>query len=129
MNTHDIRLPVNLRSEAAALDDLWTPRIVGEVNDQYVKVAKVKGELTWHKHDDEDELFFVIQGSLRIEYEDSFVDLGEGDFHVVPKGRLHNPVCDQECLIVLIESKSTKHTGDEVSEKTVDISDQLADYE
>lgn len=118
----------NLKAEAAALEKLWTPVVVGEVNNQYVKVAKVKGELTWHKHDDEDELFYILQGRLRIEYADTFVDLVEGDFHVVPKGQLHNPVCEEECLVALIESKSTKHTGEIVMDKTVRVEDQLASY-
>ena len=119
----------NLKTEAASLTKLWTPKVVGEVNDQFVKVAKVRGELAWHKHDAEDELFYVLKGALRIEYEGSVVDLEEGEFHVVPKGRLHNPVANEECLIALIESKSTQHTGDVETEKTVQIADQLAEYQ
>ena len=121
-------IPKNLRFEAESLQELWSPKVVGELNDQYVKVAKVKGELAWHKHDEEDEMFFILQGALRIEYEGSFVELSEGDFHIVPKGTMHNPVCEDECLIVLIESKSTKHTGDVVIEKTVSIINQLEGY-
>ena len=115
----------NLRQEAARLDDYWSPRIVGQVNDQYVKVARLKGDLTWHKHDDEDELFLVLEGSLRIEYEDHAVDLQEGDFHVVPRGVLHNPVCDRECLIALIETVTTQHTGDRMTARTRSIEEQL----
>lgn len=115
----------NLRQEAARLDDYWSPRIVGQVNDQYVKVARLKGDLTWHKHDDEDELFLVLEGSLRIEYEDHAVDLEEGDFHVVPRGVLHNPVCDRECLIALIETVTTQHTGDRTTARTRSIEEQL----
>lgn len=122
------RMPRNLKAEAAALQALWSPRVVGEVNGQYVKVAKVRGQLAWHKHDGEDELFYVLQGKLRIEYEDSVVDLAEGDFHVVPRGRLHNPVCEEECLIALIEPKTTRHTGDLVTDRTVPVADQLAGY-
>jgi len=115
----------NLRQEAARLDDYWSPRIVGQVNDQYVKVARLKGDLTWHKHDDEDELFLVLEGSLRIEYEDHAVDLEEGDFHVVPRGVLHNPVCDRECLVALIETVTTQHTGDRMTARTRSIEEQL----
>jgi len=115
----------NLRQEAAKLDDYWSPRIVGQVNDQYVKVARLKGDLTWHKHDDEDELFLVLEGSLRIEYEDHAVDLEEGDFHVVPRGVLHNPVCDRECLVALIETVTTQHTGDRMTARTRSIEEQL----
>ncbi|MEE4161341.1 MAG: cupin domain-containing protein [Woeseiaceae bacterium] len=115
----------NLRQEAARLDDYWSPRIVGRVNDQYVKVARLKGDLTWHKHDDEDELFLVLEGSLRIEYEDHAVDLQDGDFHVVPRGVLHNPVCDRECLIALIETVTTQHTGDRMTARTRSIEEQL----
>ena len=115
----------NLRQEAARLDDYWSPRIVGQVNDQYVKVARLKGDLTWHKHDDEDELFLVLEGSLRIEYEDHAVDLEEGDFHVVPRGVLHNPVCDRECLVALVETVTTQHTGDRMTARTRSIEEQL----
>jgi len=116
---------LNLQQEAAALPDYWSPRVLGQVNDQYVKVAKLKGDLAWHKHDDEDELFLVLEGELRIEYEDRVVRLGAGDFHVVPRGAMHNPVCDEECLIALIETVTTKHTGDTQTAKTKTIDEQL----
>jgi mannose-6-phosphate isomerase-like protein (cupin superfamily) len=116
---------MNLKQEAAALQDYWSPRILAQVNDQYVKVAKLKGDLAWHKHDDEDELFLVLEGELRIEYEDHVVNLGAGDFHVVPRGAMHNPMCDEECLIALIETVTTKHTGDTQTAKTKSIDEQL----
>jgi len=115
----------NLRRAAAALEDYWSPRILARVNDQYVKVARLKGEFTWHQHDDEDELFLVLAGELRIEYEDHAVDLVEGDFHVVPRGTLHNPVCENECLVALIETVTTKHTGNQMTDKTRSIESQL----
>jgi mannose-6-phosphate isomerase-like protein (cupin superfamily) len=118
-------LSLNLRREAAELQEYWSPRILGQVNDQYVKVAKIKGDLTWHKHDNEDEMFLVLDGELRIEYEDYAVILEVGDFHIVPRGTLHNPVCEDECLIALIETVTTRHTGDKVTEKTRSIDDQL----
>jgi mannose-6-phosphate isomerase-like protein (cupin superfamily) len=115
----------NLRREAEALTDYWSPRVLGRVNDQYVKVAKLKGELVWHKHDEEDELFLILKGGLTIQYEDGAVTLGEGEFHVVPKGVMHNPVAEEECWIALIETVSTKHTGDVVHERTRSIEEQL----
>ncbi len=121
-----MKMPVvNLKDEAARLDEYWSPRVVGRINDQYVKVAKLKGEFVWHKHDEEDELFFVVRGSLVIRYEDSAGMLNEGDFHIVPKGVMHNPAAEEECWIALIEPVSTKHTGGTVSERTKSIEEQL----
>jgi mannose-6-phosphate isomerase-like protein (cupin superfamily) len=122
-----MREPVSARVLAASLPDLWSPRVIGEVDDAYVKVAKVHGELAWHAHDDEDEAFYVLEGRLRIEMEDRTVELGEGDLFVVPKGVRHNPVADEECLLLLVERKTTRHTGDVVTERTRSIEDQLRD--
>ncbi len=110
---------------AASLTELWSPRVVAEVDDAYVKVAKVQGSLAWHSHDDEDELFLVLEGHLRIEMEDISVELGKGDLFVVPKGVRHNPVAEHECHLLLIERKSTLHTGTTVTDKTRSIADQL----
>ncbi len=116
---------INLENAAAGLPEYWSPKVLGKVNDQFVKVAKIKGELAWHKHDDEDELFLILDGQLRIEYEDHFVDLQKGDFHIVPKGLMHNPVCEDECLVALIETVTTLHTGEVIMEKTKSIKAQL----
>ncbi len=116
---------VNLLGEFDNVTDYWSPQIVGQVNDQYVKIAKAKGVLAWHKHDHEDELFYICKGSLKIEYEDSEVMLNEGDFHIVPKGKMHNPVAESECWIMLIETVTTTHTGDVVIERTKSIAAQL----
>lgn len=110
---------------ATSLTELWSPRVVAEIDDSYVKVAKVQGSLAWHSHDNEDELFLVLKGHLRIEMEDGNVELGEGEMFVVPKGVRHNPVADQECLIMLVERKATLHTGDTVTEKTRSLAEQL----
>ena len=110
---------------AASLTELWSPRVVAEVDDSYVKVAKVHGSLTWHSHDNEDELFFILKGHLRIEMEGKVVELDEGEMFVVPKGVRHNPVADHECHIMLIERKSTLHTGNTVTEKTRSLAEQL----
>lgn len=119
----------NFLKELELVDDYWSPRVIGEVNDQYIKVAKLKGTLTWHKHDDEDELFYVLKGRLVIEYEDARVTLNKGDFHIVPKGIMHNPVAADECWIVLIETVSTRHTGDVVTEQTKSIEQQLGAHQ
>jgi mannose-6-phosphate isomerase-like protein (cupin superfamily) len=109
---------------AAALTELWSPRIIAELDDSFVKVAKVQGSLTWHSHDNEDELFYILEGSLRIEMEERTVVLAQGDAFVVPKGVRHNPVAERECLIMLIERKSTLHTGSEITNKTRSLADQ-----
>ncbi|AKJ31696.1 cupin domain-containing protein [Caldimonas brevitalea] len=110
---------------AASLTELWSPRVIAEVDDSYIKVAKVQGSLAWHSHDQEDELFFILQGHLRIEMDSGAVELDAGDMFVVPKGVRHNPVAEQECLLMLIERKTTQHTGGVVTEKTRSLADQL----
>lgn len=110
---------------AASLTELWSPRVVAEVDDAYIKVAKVRGSLAWHNHQDEDELFLVLKGHLRIEMKEGAVELGEGELFVVPKGVEHNPVADEECHVMLIERKSTQHTGTTITEKTRSLSEQL----
>ncbi|MDB6047048.1 MAG: cupin 2, conserved barrel domain protein [Gammaproteobacteria bacterium] len=110
---------------AASLTELWSPRVVAEVDDAYVKVAKVQGSLAWHSHENEDELFLVLKGHLRIEMESGPVELSEGEMYVVPKGVRHNPVAERECHVMLIERKTALHTGDVVTEKTRSLAEQL----
>ena len=119
---NDVRSP---RALAAALTELWSPRVIAEVDDDYVKVAKVHGTFGWHAHAGEDELFVVLDGRLHIEMEASTVTLGPGELYVVPKGVRHNPRADEVTLVMLIEKKSTLHTGDTVTEKTRSIEEQL----
>lgn len=116
---------VSPREVADGLTELWSPRVIAELDDSYVKVAKVQGSLVWHSHDEEDELFFILKGSLRIEMEDRAVELGEGQAFVVPKGVRHNPIAEHECHVMLIERKSTQHTGSEVTERTRSVAEQL----
>jgi len=116
---------VNPQQLSASLTELWSPRVIAEVDDMFVKVAKIHGELDWHQHDNEDELFLILRGKLRIEMEDRTVELGEGDLFVVPKGVRHHPVATDECQLLLFERKSTLHTGDVVTERTRSIADQL----
>lgn len=110
---------------ARSLQELWSPRVIAEVDCVYVKVAKIHGIFGWHSHDNEDELFFVLNGHLRIEMEAESIELNEGELYVVPKGVRHNPVAENECLVMLIEQKSTLHTGNEISEKTRSLAEQL----
>ena len=118
--------PTRIADELALVTNHWTPRVIGQVNDQYVKVAKLLGELVWHAHDEEDELFLIVYGTLRIQLEgDREVVLSPGQFYVVPKGVQHNPVADEEVGIVLIETVTTSHTGSVESERSVPIERQL----
>ena len=119
---------VSPKDLAASLTELWSPRVIAEVDDAYIKVAKVKGSLAWHSHDEEDELFLVLEGRLRIELEDRVVELGEGELYVVPKGVRHNPVAEEECLLLLVERKSTQHTGDTVTGRTRSVEEQLRPF-
>jgi len=104
---------------AAALTELWSPRVVAEVDEAYVKVARVQGTLAWHSHDAEDELFLVLAGRLRIEMEAGDVELGPGELYVVPKGVEHKPFAEHEVKLLLIEPRGTLNTGDQGGERTV----------
>jgi len=118
---------INLLQACTELTDLWSPKVIGKVNDQYVKVAKLQGEFVWHKHDHEDELFQVLRGNMRIQIHDQpDVELSPGDFCVIPRGTLHNPIAEEECWIVLIETVTTQHTGDIQTPRTRSIEDQLS---
>jgi mannose-6-phosphate isomerase-like protein (cupin superfamily) len=110
---------VNLAQKFTLFNEYWVPYIVGELNDSYVKVDKLKGEFVWHKHESEDELFLVKKGKLLIKFRDKDVWLDEGEFIIIPKGVEHKPVAEEEVHVVLIEPKSTLNTGDVRNEKTV----------
>jgi mannose-6-phosphate isomerase-like protein (cupin superfamily) len=110
---------VNLAQKFTLFNEYWVPYIVGELNDSYVKVDKLKGEFVWHKHESEDELFLVKKGKLLIKLRNKDVWLDEGEFIIIPKGVEHKPVAEQEVHVVLIEPKSTLNTGDVRNEKTV----------
>ena len=120
---------IDVAAELRQVHAHWTPRVIGRVNDQYVKVAKLLGELVWHTHDAEDEMFLVIAGRLRIQLPNTEeVVLTPGQFYVVPRGVQHNPIADEEVEIVLIETVSTEHTGDVVVEGTVPVVSQVGDF-
>jgi mannose-6-phosphate isomerase-like protein (cupin superfamily) len=116
---------VNLAEKFALFSEVYKPKIVGEVNDVFVKVVKVKGEFVWHHHEDEDELFLVVSGALTIHFRDGDVVLKPGEFLVVPKGVEHKPSADEEAHVVLLEPKTTLNTGNVRNEKTVAVLDRL----
>lgn len=118
--------PIDIESRFDEVTEYWSPRIIAQVNDQYVKIAKLKGEFVWHAHDGEDELFLVIRGRLRIQLETGEVELAPGQFAVVPRGVRHNPVATEECWVMLIETVSTQHTGDVVTARTRSIAEQMS---
>jgi mannose-6-phosphate isomerase-like protein (cupin superfamily) len=110
---------VNLAQKFDLFDEFWSPRIAGELNDSYVKLAKLKGEFVWHQHDNEDELFFVVEGRLTIKLRDRDVELGPGEFVIIPRGVEHLPIAEAEVCVMLLEPKSTLNTGNVQSERTV----------
>jgi mannose-6-phosphate isomerase-like protein (cupin superfamily) len=109
---------VNLKDELSKVKEHWSPKIVGELNDSYVKVVKFTGEFVWHHHDNEDELFLVIKGKLRMKFRDREVAVAPGEFIIVPKGVEHLPVADEEVEVVLLEPKTTLNTGNVRNERT-----------
>jgi len=111
---------VNLEEKFRKFDDHWSPRIVAQLNDSYVKLAKVKGEFVWHHHDDEDELFLILKGRLTIKLRDGEIRLGPGELAVVPKGVEHQPVADEEVHLLLLEPKTTLNTGNATDDRTVE---------
>jgi mannose-6-phosphate isomerase-like protein (cupin superfamily) len=110
---------VTIAEKFAKITDHWNPRIVGELNGQYVKLVKFQGPFDWHHHDNEDELFLVHRGSFRMELRDRTVELTPGDFFIVPRGVEHRPVADEEAEVLLFEPATTLNTGNVVSERTV----------
>lgn len=120
----DKKHSINLLEKFSKFDDQWSPKIIAESNNQLIKLAKIEGEFVWHNHPDEDEVFFIVKGSLLIKFRDKDVHLKEGELYVVPKGADHFPVAEEECWVMLIEPKGTKHTGDTDFERSVEEEDQ-----
>jgi|SRR5687767_1325753 len=108
-----------LAQKLRQLTEFWSPRIIGDVNDCQVKLARLQGEFVWHAHDLEDELFLVIEGRLAIELRDGVVELGPGEMLIVPRGVEHRPVAAQACSVLLFEPASTLNTGDAPGERTI----------
>ena len=116
---------VNLAAKFRLFDEYWSPKIVGELNDAYVKLVKVKGEFVWHHHETEDELFFVVKGRLLLKFRDRDVWVEEGEFVIVPRGVEHLPVAAEETHVMLLEPKSTLNTGNVRNERTVSDLDRI----
>jgi mannose-6-phosphate isomerase-like protein (cupin superfamily) len=115
---------INLEHKLSMFKETWTPKIIGELNGQLVKLAKLEGEFTWHSHEDEDELFLVLEGSLVMQVRDDADEITEhllekGDIYIVPKGVEHNPISKEGASVMLFEPKDTKHTGELILERTV----------
>lgn len=111
---------VNLAEKLASFNETWSPKVVGELNGQQVKLAKLDGEFVWHHHDDEDELFLIVKGRLRMELRDGPIDLEEGEFLIVPRGVEHRPVAEEPCEVLLFEPASTLNTGNVRNDRTRD---------
>jgi len=110
---------VNLAEKFSTFSEHWSPRIVGELNGQHVKLARLMGEFVWHHHDDEDEMFLVVKGELLMRLRDGDISLREGEFLIVPKGVEHQPVANEEVLVLLFEPAGTLNTGNVHNERTV----------
>ena len=111
---------VNLREKFDSFSEQWSPKIVGELNGQQVKLVKFLGPFVWHHHDNEDELFFVVKGRFRMEFRDRHVWLEPGEFLIVPRGVEHRPVAEEEAQVLLFEPATTLNTGNVRHERTVD---------
>lgn len=111
---------INLKNKFNLFNDHWNPRIIGEMNGQDIKIAKVKGEFIWHNHKNEDELFLIIKGTLKIQFSDKTIELNKGEILIVPKGIEHKPIAEEEVWLLLFEPNSTKHTGNIKSNITID---------
>ena len=109
---------INIREKLNLFSDHWSPKVIGELNGQAVKLAKVQGEFVWHDHKDEDELFYILKGTLKMEFRDRVEILNEGDMLIIPRGVEHRPIAEEEVHLMLFEPISTKHTGEVEHELT-----------
>ncbi len=116
---------VNLEEKLSQFSEHWSPKIVGEVNDAYVKLVKFRGEFVWHHHDHEDEMFLVLKGRLRMRLRDRDLWVGPGEFVIVPRGVEHMPVAEGEVHVLLFEPRSTLNTGNVVNERTVPVLERI----
>ena len=116
---------INISEKFKLFNEHWTPKKIGELNGQQVLLAKIKGEFIWHKHENEDELFFVIKGFLKIEFRDKTIELNEGEIFIIPKGIEHKPIAKEEVHVLLFEPLAIKHTGNIMSELTVQTFDTI----
>jgi mannose-6-phosphate isomerase-like protein (cupin superfamily) len=119
MSEEPIIEKVNIADKLARFADTWSPKIVGEINDAYVKLVKLKGEFVWHHHDSEDEMFLVVKGRLLMRLRDRDLHVDEGEFVIIPRGVEHLPIAEDECHVLLLEPKTTLNTGNVNSDRTV----------
>ncbi len=110
---------VNISKKLSRINDLWNPRIAGELNGQHIRLVKIKGDFPFHKHENEDEMFFVIEGSLKLDFKDNIITLNEGEFIVVPKGVIHRPIAEQEVHLMMFVTASNINTGELTNELTL----------
>ena len=110
---------INLADKLGRFSEQWSPRLIGELNQQHVKLAKLQGEFVWHHHEHEDELFLVLSGRLTMQFRDREIELAEGEMLIVPRGVEHRPVCEEEVSVLLFEPAGTLNTGNVTSERTV----------
>jgi mannose-6-phosphate isomerase-like protein (cupin superfamily) len=110
---------VNIAEKLNLFQEYWQPKIIGEINETYVKAVKFKGDFVWHQHEREDELFLVVKGKLLIKLRDRDINLEEGEFVIIPHGVEHLPIAEEEVHVLLLEPKSTLNTGDVTNERTL----------
>ncbi|APD05634.1 uncharacterized protein UJ101_00081 [Flavobacteriaceae bacterium UJ101] len=111
---------VNIVEKFTKFSDYWSPKIVGELNGQVVKLAKFKGEFIWHKHEEEDEMFYIVEGELKIAFRDKEIIVKEKEFIIIPKGVEHKPIAENEVSVMLFEPKTVLNTGDQLNDRTVE---------
>jgi mannose-6-phosphate isomerase-like protein (cupin superfamily) len=116
---------VNINDKLSIFSDYWSPKIIGELNGQHVKLAKLKGEFVWHKHDNEDEMFYVIKGELKIEFRDKIECIQENEFLIVPRGIEHKPFAENEVSVMVFEPMTTLNTGDSNGDFTLENLDRI----
>jgi len=111
---------VNFQDKLAKFSEHWTPKVIAEMNDYQFKLVKIQGEFVWHNHSDTDEVFIIIEGSMKIEFDEETVELNEGEMYVVPKGVQHKPYAENECKVMLVEPKGVVNTGESDGELTAE---------
>ena len=111
---------INFQDKLAKFSEYWTPKVIAEMNDYQFKLVKIQGEFVWHNHSDTDEVFIVIEGSMKIEFDEETVELNEGEMYVVPKGVQHKPYAENECKVMLVEPKGVVNTGESDGELTAE---------
>lgn len=116
---------INVQDKFAQITDFWNPRVAGELNGQMVKFVKFKGEFVWHKHDNEDEMFYVVEGEFHMELRDKTIVIKENEFIIIPRGVEHRPVAPNEVSVILFEPASTLNTGDKKNEMTKEVLERI----